>query len=486
MKKVLLVAWREFSTTVFTKGFLIGVVMTPLMILVVGGAIAWMKSFKGPQIQGTVAVIDRSGLVGDRVKERFSEDFARKEAEDTAKQVAAAMDKSAMGQAAKQLGGPAVEENMKSAVEAVATGGPKLTLEMLSKDADAEKEKEPVKVAEIKASNKAEEVGAAPANNPRLALVIIPPDAVTRNDPASAFGGIEGYYAQRLDGEIQNKIERRVQEAVIDARLANDARLAQSGLKPKEVRELVARPSTEAKTLTKDGEKSSLGELTMLIPMAFMVLMMVSVMTSGSSLLTTTVEEKSSRVMEVLLSAVSPMELMSGKILGQMAVGLLILGVYSGLGVSSLVFFLKRLDLVTTEQLIYLVVFFLIAYFLIASLFAAIGSAVNDMREAQTLMGPVMLLIMLPWMIWFVIQRAPNSPLAVTLSFVPGMNPFIMVIRICGSEPVPTWQIPVAIAVGVVSVVIAAWGAAKIFRVGALMYGKPPNFKTLIRWIRMA
>lgn len=485
MNKVFMVAWREFATTVFTKGFLIGVVMTPLMILVVGGAVAWMKNFKGPQIQGTVAIIDRSGLVGPRVQERFSEEFARKEAEETAKQVAAEMEKSAVGKAASQVGGDAMKESMKSAVQDATAGGPKLTLEMLPGDADAEKEKEPVKVAEIKASNKSASDGGGASQNPRLALVIIPPGAVTRSGDAP-FAPIEGFFAQRLDGEIQSKIERRVQEAVIDARLESDTRIAQSGLKPKEVREIVSRPRSEAKTLTKEGEKKSLGELTMLIPMGFMILMMVSVMTSGSSLLTTTVEEKSSRVMEVLLSAVSPMQLMSGKILGQMAVGLLVLGMYSGLGVGSVIFFLKRMDLVSTESLIYLFVFFFIAYFLVASIFAAIGSAVNDMREAQTLMGPVMLLIMMPWMIWFVIQRAPNSPLAVTLSFVPGMNPFIMVIRLCGSEPVPTWQIPVAIGVGVVSVIIAAWGAAKIFRVGALMYGKPPNFRTLIRWIRMA
>ncbi|GMV25206.1 MAG: hypothetical protein AMXMBFR58_12370 [Phycisphaerae bacterium] len=482
MNKIFWVAWREFATTVFTKGFLIGVIMTPLMILIVAGAVAWMKDFKGPRIQGTVAVIDRSGLVSERLKDRFSDDSAKKEAEETAKAVSETLQNSELGKAASELGGETAKQSVQMAVEQAAAGGPKLTIEILPSDADAEKEKEPVKAAEIRA--KGEATGAAA--NPRLALMIIPSDAVVRPSADDSFGTIEGYFAQRLDGEIQSRIERRVQEAVVDARLESDPRITQSGLKPQEIREIVARPRSEAKTLTKEGEKKALGELTMLIPMGFMILMMISVMTSGSSLLTTTVEEKSSRVMEVLLSAVSPMQLMSGKILGQMGVGLLILAMYSGLGVGSVIFFLKRMDLISTESLVYLFIFFLIAYFLIASIFAAIGSAVNDMREAQTLMGPVMLLIMMPWMIWFVIQRAPNSPLAVALSFVPGMNPFIMVIRLCGSEPVPTWQIPVAIAVGIASVVFAAWAAAKIFRVGALMYGKPPNFRTLIRWVRMA
>jgi ABC-type Na+ efflux pump permease subunit len=97
-----------------------------------------------------------------------------------------------------------------------------------------------------------------------------------------------------------------------------------------------------------------------------------------------------------------------------------------------------------------------------------------------------MVIVMIPWLTWFLIQRAPNSPLATILSFIPGANPFVMMIRLCGSEPVPTWQIPVSILVGVASVVVAGWGAGKVFRIGALMYGKPPNFKTLWRWIKMA
>jgi ABC-2 type transport system permease protein len=131
-------------------------------------------------------------------------------------------------------------------------------------------------------------------------------------------------------------------------------------------------------------------------------------------------------------------------------------------------------------------VYFVIAYFTIASMMAAIGSAVSELREAQTLMTPVMTLMIIPWVLWLPISRAPNSLLAQILSFVPGPNPFVMVIRLCGSEPVPFWQIPASLAVGAAGAVFAAWSAAKIFRIGALMYGKPPNFRTLIKWVRMA
>jgi ABC-2 type transport system permease protein len=222
-----------------------------------------------------------------------------------------------------------------------------------------------------------------------------------------------------------------------------------------------------------------------MIPFAFMILLMMSVMTGGAYLMTAVVEEKGSRVMEVLLSAVSPMQLMVGKIVGQMCVAMLMLGVFGGLGVAGLVA-AAAIDLVPLYKLAWLVVYFFLAFFVIASMMAAVGSAVNEMREAQTLQTPVMAIVMLPWLLVMPISRAPNSGLATALSFVPGLSPFVMVIRLGGSDPIPTWQYPATVVLGVATAVFAAWAAAKIFRIGVLMYGKPPDFRTLIRWVRMA
>jgi ABC-type Na+ efflux pump permease subunit len=201
--------------------------------------------------------------------------------------------------------------------------------------------------------------------------------------------------------------------------------------------------------------------------------------------MTTTVEEKSSRVAEVLLSAVSPMQLMTGKIVGQMAVGFLVLAVYAGMGVGALVSF-ALLGVLDPMLLVYLFIFYLIAYFVIASLLAAVGAAVNEMREAQSLMGPIMMVLMIPWILWMPISRDPDSLFAVVTSFLPPLNPFVMMIRLASTSPPPWWQVWLSIGIGVVSVYGALWFAAKVFRVGLLMYGKPPNFRTLIRWVRMA
>jgi ABC-2 type transport system permease protein len=477
MNKVFWVAWREFSATVFTKGFLLGIVMTPVMIAIVGGAIVLMKNQKGPQIKGSVAVIDRTGLLRDRITQKFTDAADQAEAEATAKQVQEQAEEAVkkMGVDPKQMGqAPAIQPGMLPTMNA------QLSLEFLPGDADAEKEKEPLKTAEIKRAHK----GSGDVVTSRIALVVVPKEAVQKA-AGGTFAPFETFYADRLDFEIQQRVKRRVGESIVDARLATDPRLEKAGLTPEEVRQLVATPQAESKTVTKEGEKKNFGELQMLVPMAFMILLMVSVFTSGQYLLTSTVEEKGNRVMEILLSAVSPMQLMTGKILGYMGVGTLIVLLYGSLGIVGMIA-AAMTNLISPMQLVYFVIFFGIAYFLVASMMAAIGAAVNDMREAQTLMTPVMVLLMIPWMTWFLIQRAPNSPLATILSFIPGPNPFVMVIRLAGSEPVPTWQIPVAIAIGIASVIFAAWAAGKIFRIGALMYGKPPNFKTLLKWVRMA
>ena len=480
MPKTMLVAWREFSATVFTKGFLLGVIMTPVMLVVVFGAISLMQGLKGPQIAGEVALIDRTGAVAAGVQKRFTAAADAKDAEEQAAKARAVIDKaSPIAGAQGQAAAAEVERQMKERA-----ANTHLTLHVLPADADVDKEREPLARAQIKTRDQAAGGAGEPS---RLALVVIPEDAVTRATAGEAYGSFSAYFAEKLDFQVQERVTSRVRDSVVEARLAGSQRLRDAGFTPDEVLAMVKPPKVQSKTIDRTGnEKDSVGELRLFIPMGFMLLLMTAVFTGGQGLLTSTVEEKSSRVMEVLLSALSPMQIMIGKILGQMGVGLVILVIYAGLGVTALVLLLHRANLIGPMDLVYLLIFFLIAYFIVASMMAAIGSAVNDMREAQTLMMPVMMVIMLPWLSWFLIQRAPNSTLATVLSFVPGINPFIMVIRLSGSEPIPTWQIPVGIAVGVVTVVVSAWAAAKIFRIGALMHGRPPNFATLIKWVRMA
>jgi ABC-2 type transport system permease protein len=211
----------------------------------------------------------------------------------------------------------------------------------------------------------------------------------------------------------------------------------------------------------------------------------MGVMGAGQGMLTTTIEEKSSRVIEVLLSAVSPMQLMGGKLLGHMGISLIAMSLYLGLGLVTLASF-SLFGLLDLSLLVYLFIFFLIAFFTIGSLMMAAGAAVNDMREAQQLMMPMSLVLMLPWILWLPISRNPDSMLSVVVSFLPPVNTFGMLLRLASTSPPPAWQVWLSIAIGVAGVFATVWFSAKVFRIGVLMFGKPPDFKTLVKWVRAA
>ena len=155
------------------------------------------------------------------------------------------------------------------------------------------------------------------------------------------------------------------------------------------------------------------------------------------------------------------------------------------MGLVALISF-AMLGFVDLSLIFYLIIFYLIAYFTLGSAMAAIGSAVNEITEAQSLMMPVMMTMMIPWLLWMPITRDPNGIFSIVTSFVPPINTFVMMLRMSSVTPPPLWQVWLSILVGIAGAYGALWAAAKIFRVGLLMYGKPPNLPTLLRWIRRA
>lgn len=220
----------------------------------------------------------------------------------------------------------------------------------------------------------------------------------------------------------------------------------------------------------------------MIVPGAFMMLLWITIFTSANYLLTTTIEEKSNKVMEVLLAATSPMELLAGKIFGYALVSTVMLVMYGGLGIAGLAAG-TMLDIVPIEHLVYFLLCFVMAYFMVASMMAAVGSAVSDLREAQSLVGPVMMLLIIPLVLWAPIIENPNGLLATIMSFVPPASPFVLILRLtAATEPIPLWQTLLALTWGFACAYGMVWIAARIFRVGVLMQGKPPTPRELLRW----
>ncbi|VAX39353.1 hypothetical protein MNBD_PLANCTO03-136 [hydrothermal vent metagenome] len=466
--KIVAVAWREFASTVLTKAFVIGAFVIPgLVALAIPLIVKFTAEAKAPVLEGRVAIVDQSGAVLPGVEKRFNIEGISgiiAETSSQARKMIAEQLGDEMGAIKEQLENPIVQQ----AIEQSFGPPPVLHVEALPADVDIEAVRDRLKPA------------SAEDEDALVALAVIAPDAVERAEGSESFGGYEFFVRAKTDDRHIDLMRRGLRSAILEARYAA------AGMDRSEIVALTTVPAGSTKEITDSGEaRRASSELNMLLPFGFMLLLIMSVMVGGQYLLTTTIEEKSSRVVEVLLSAVSPIQLMTGKIIGQMGVGMVLLSVYTGVGIASLVAF-NLLDLISADKIIFLIIYFVLAYFIFASLMAAIGAAVNELREAQSLMGPVMMVIMLPYFFWMPISRDPNSTLSFVLSMVPPMSPFAMMVRIGSTEPPPMWQVLVSIVVAAVFALGCVWFAAKVFRVGLLMYGKPPNLRTLIRWVRMA
>jgi ABC-type Na+ efflux pump permease subunit len=466
VRKILLVAAREFEATVATKGFILGLLVTPLLIGFLIVALPRLMSEEPPKVIGEVAVIDPTGQVVGGLREYLSPDAiaARRDEQRQELEKVAGPVSSAIARRSPQ-GSAAMQQSLDAALGRV----PQLQITALDAATDVEAAKAPLTTATDETSG----------TRGRLALAVIHPNAARASDSDGRFGTYDLYVRSRLDDRLEDEISDGLREAIVGARLQA------SGLDRARIEALTEVENVTSRTVTAQGERETNEIANAMVPAGFMVLLLISVLTSGQYLLTSTVEEKSNRVAEVLLSAVSPMELMTGKILGQLLVGLLVLALMLGLGLSAL-FSFAMMGVLDPTLIVLLVVLYLLAFLTVGSVMAAIGAAVNEMREAQTLMTPVMLAVMIPWILWMPISRDPNSVFATVLSFVPPLGNFVILLRVTSNSPPPVWQVWLSLLVGAAGAYAALWFAAKVFRIGLLMFGRPPTFATLVRWARMA
>jgi ABC-type Na+ efflux pump permease subunit len=221
---------------------------------------------------------------------------------------------------------------------------------------------------------------------------------------------------------------------------------------------------------------------TFAIPAAFMFIMFLVVMTSSPQLLNSVIEEKMSRISEVLVASVTPFQLMMGKLTGSVGVSLLLAVIYLT-GGYALAYRWDYADVLTPDLIAWFFLYLVIAVFLFGSLFIAIGAACTDLKDAQTMMTPAMLLVMIPALTWSVVIRAPESAFSVGVSLFPPSTPFIMLLRIALRPAPPLWQVVLSLLLVAATVVAAVWAAGRIFRAGLLMHGKAATPREMLRWI---
>jgi ABC-2 type transport system permease protein len=467
MSKVLTVAWRDFKQTVLRKAFLIAIVAIPVVIvglMVLMGVL--MATHKEPPLIGTLAIVDPTG----EVTEAARGEFEPKRIADDQQKHRQEMERASREMMAGRPSPSAVEttQGAGSFQMGIGTGEVKVAIEAHGElDQRAlDRLKKRVEQADL------------------LGAAVMPAGVLETPDPQvprEQWATFDLYIGEGVDNDHAAFIEQQLGDAIVRVRADR------AGLDPDRAMAMLRRPASSTRRVLAGGEEAAEGEGTriakQMIPMAFMMLLFAGVFTGGNHLMMSTIEEKSNRVMEVLLSAVSPLQLMGGKIIAQCGVGLLLVVIYATLPLVGL-FAFDQQDKVELVNIAYLFIYFFMAFFMVGSIMAAVGSAVTDIREANTLITPVMIMVWIPWILWMPISQAPNGPVALAFSFIPPAVPFIMILRLAADEPVPLWQVGASIVWGYACVVGMIWMAAKIFRVGVLMYGKPPSPFQMLKWVR--
>lgn len=453
MRRIWMVATRDFQATIGRKGFLLGLFVMPVLIVLVIVAIPRLMNSRAPQVRGDVAVIDPTGSVLPQLRTALAP-------------AAIAARRLQAGRLAMPPTGPGA---LRQGFAQPPGAAPVPLLKILTLPPDAQASQEKSWLIQTDARQQ-------PSH---LALIVIHPDSVARAPQAAGYGSYDLYVAKSLNDATESVIQDGIRQALIAARLKA------SGINQDAVQSALSVSQPNSILIVASGQQSPNRVISGVLPLACGMLLFIGVLTGGQILMTSTVEEKSSRVVEVLLAAVSPLELMWGKLIGQFGVGLVIVAMYIGLGAIGLAQF-SLLRFIDPKLVVELLAFYCITYLVFGALMLSIGAAANQVADAQSLMGPIIMLLVLPYVLTPYIGQAPNSPFSIAISFIPPVNTFGMLARLASSTPPPQWQVWLTVFVGLCAAAAAVWFAAKVFKIGLLMHGKPPNFATLIRWARMA
>lgn len=218
------------------------------------------------------------------------------------------------------------------------------------------------------------------------------------------------------------------------------------------------------------------------LPMGVMMLMFMIVMMSAQPMLESVLEEKTLRISEVLLGSANARQLMTGKLIGTVAGSLTVFALYAGGGIAA-AYWKGYGDSIPFDVLPWFVIYQLLAVLLFSSVFMAIAASVSQLREAQSLLLPVWMVMLLPMFVWFNVIREPNSTLATVLSFFPPSAPLMMTLRLATGAIIPIWQIILSVVLLIATTAIGVMAAAKIYRIGILWQGKTPKITELLSWL---
>lgn len=448
MSRILTVAESEFLTLVKTKFFLISLILVPVLM---GGLMFFMQYAESgaDREDRRFAVVDRTGILYESVTS------------------AAADFNAEAGEGESRTGPHFLPERVDAAGRSPDEVAVELSERVRRKELFAFVDIPPAVLEPAGGEERGEAAASAdPTASPGAAL------AIRYHSEQTAYAALPNWLTATLEDAI---VARRLANAGVDRalvdRLQERPALSEFGL--------VERGASGQVMAAKEvDELEQFG-----IPFFFLILMFMAVMTNAQHLINSIVEEKMSKISEVLLGSVSAAELLAGKLLAVVAVSLLLATVYLAGGTYAVVS-MGRVDLIDFALLGWFFVFLLCASLLFGSIFLALSSACSDLKDAQSMLQPAMLLVIVAYMASFFVIRAPDSSMAVGLSFFPTVTPFAMLLRLALPPGPPLWQVVLSVVILLGTTVVVVWAAGKIFRIGLLMQGKPPNLPELLRWIR--
>ena len=427
--KMLAVAAREYRGTIRTKSFLIAIVLMPIFM---GGSMAvqkWTKNRIDTDVK-RVAVLDPSGRLFPVLEE-----------------------------AAKKRNETETRDESGQLIL------PPYALEAVKPWSDPDGQR-------LELSERVRGGGL-------FAFVEVPAEVFAIGKSAEA---VRYYSNQGTYGYIQDWLEDVVSEEV------QSIRLAEAGVDKAMVRKALAPVKVDNFNLFTQGADGKITqgrevnrEATFFVAFSLVMLMWMAIMMTTQPLLQGVIEEKMQKISEVLLGSVRPFDLMLGKLIGFVGVAITLVGIYM-IGGYALARNYGYADMVPVHLVGWFLVFQALAILMYGSLFLAAGACCSDIREAQNLVMPLFLVLMIPMFTLVPVLKHPSSSFATWMSLFPPATPILMIVRMATPPGAPLWQ-PIAGMIGTLGMTAACvWIAGRIFRLGLLMQGKPPRLSDLAKW----
>jgi ABC-2 type transport system permease protein len=445
MTKFLAVVKREYLTRVRTKMFIVFTVLGPVMIGLFTVVPAYIARIKPSATR--IAIIDQT--VDGKMFERVRQSMLGNKNGNQAREVQNANTGIESSGGAARNQGEATENNFR--VEPAPLNG--RPLEEVSRELSARVSKDELE-----------------------GFIILPPNILQAGEVT--------YYGRNVgDDFTREQIKDRISRAVRDQRM-DDEKIAP---------ELIARINTpvQMKAInTESGKQESGGGFFFVFIIGFLIYIMIIMY--GQVILGAVVEEKETRIAELLFSSVRSFPLMLGKLIG---VSLVALTQFTIWALAFVAFALYGVGMLSDRGLnvtlppvppiffLYFFFFFMLGYFIYATVYALVGSVVTNAQEGGQLAMPVLFMLIIGFYFAFPVIRSPNSSLAFWVSMFPFFSPITMVVRIVTQTP-PLWQIMLSLAIGYGTVALLMLLTARIYRVGMLMYGKRATIPEVMRWLR--